>query len=433
MKTLIRLSSAILLIAVIVCCALSSMGKERTYVSAFSKSDNVGSAICFSQEDFSLCVTGSEKITEIKIYDLPVYGQLTIGDKVVNEGEYISASDFGSLKYSSFEAEDTEDKIGIIPVLEKSGTLNEPVYISVFLTDKTNYSPVAVNASFKTYSNIKLMEKLTVVDVDEDKCTFEIIQKPKKGKVTIEDSYFIYEPNTDKSGKDSFEFRAIDNKGNTSNTAKVSIEIIKPSSKESFSYSDMSNSDAHFEALYLREQGIMVGETFGEENFFYPDTCVTRAQFVALVAAISDMAIPTVSVGTGLEDNEDIPEWARSYVAAAINCGVIYGENTSEGNKTFRANDFITRAEAASIINRAIGLADENRTLECSDVDNVPAWAEQSIINTTAAGLITVFDDNTVKANESVTREDAAKMLYQTINYLEKQKDSKSFWEKLFN
>ncbi len=405
---------------------------DQSVVSAFSKSEKVGSIATFSESDFTSEIKGNNTLDAIVISRLPASGKLLVGENTVEAGDVVDRSELNNLTFLSDIETEVTDQFTIIPIFSKTGSAEE-VIITVSLSDRINYAPVAVNASFKTYSNIKLNGSFSAVDTDGDECVYTITKEPKKGTVNINGADFEYEPKNGKSGKDTFEFTATDKYGNVSNTAKVTIEIVKSSAKESFSYSDMLDSDAHFASLYLREEGIMVGETFGEENFFYPDTPVTRAQFIALVASVSEMALPTVSVGTGLSDNDDIPSWARPYVAAAINCGVICGDSADDGNKVFRANDYITRAEAAAILDRAIGLNDENRVMTFADTDTVPAWAEQSLINTTVNGIISVYDDNTIKAGNYVTREDVATMLYESICYIENKNDSKSFWDKLFD
>ena len=405
---------------------------EQSVVSAFSKKDKIGDVVTFSVSDFTSGIKGDNTLDAIVIAELPESGNLFVGENTINAGDVVYHSDLNNLTYSSDKNVEISDFFTIIPVFSKTGSA-EKVVITLSLTDRINYAPVAVNESYKTYADIKLKGTFSAIDTDGDDCVYTITKEPKKGTVLIDGNGFEYEPKRGKSGKDSFEFTATDKYGNVSNAAKITIEIVKSPARESFSYSDMIDSDAHFAALYLREEGIMVGETFGEENFFYPETPVTRAQFIALVAAVSDMALPTVSVGTGLSDNDNIPNWARPYVAAAINCGVICGENSNDGNKVFRANDYITRAEAATILDRAMGLSNENRIMTFADSDTVPAWAEQSLINTTVNGIISVYDDNTIKADCSVTREDVAKMLYETICYNENKNDSKNFWEKLFD
>ncbi len=295
-----------------------------------------------------------------------------------------------------------------------------------------NFAPVAVNAKYKTYAGVKLCGTLTAADAENEECTFEIVKGPKKGTLTLEGAGFQYIPKDGKTGKDSFTFTATDVSGNKSETGRVEIEICKRKANESISYSDMSESEAHFAALYLHGEGIMSGETFGNDSFFYPDKEVTRAQFVAMTAAITEMALPAVSVGTGLADNEDIPAWARPYVAAAISCGVVRGETGEDGNKVFRADDAITRAEAAAVISRALSLAADGREISLTDGGDIPSWASQTVVNTVVNGILPVFSDNTVRAQSPVTREDAAKMLYAMLCYQKEKQAGSGLFSRLW-
>lgn len=413
-------------------CVSAFGNNEKSFVAAFSKIDKIGATICFKQEDFTANIINNNTLDAIIISELPSSGRLLFVEQELNVGDIVDFENIDKLTFVSDIDNEIVDIFKVFPVFSKTGTEKEAVSITVQLTDRQNYAPVAVNRQYKTYVNVDFKGDFSAVDSDGEECIFSIKQEPKKGKVSISGKSFLYQPINGKTGKDTFEYIATDSAGNISNVAKITIDIIKPASKQTFIYNDMLDSRAHFAALYLREEGILIGETFGEENFFYPDTPVTRAQFIALVASVSDMALPTVAVGTGLSDNDDIPKWAVPYVAAAINCGVISGENVEDGNKVFRANDYITRAEAAAILDRAIGLNDDNRVMSFSDSELVPVWAEQSLVNTTSNGIVSVFEDNTVRAESHVSREDAASMLYESICFIEKQNKSKGFWEKLF-
>ena len=426
--------AVIILAAFIMSASFQVFGvKSEHAVAAFSKTEPLGGVIRFNREDFVADTDKNNTLDAIVITGVPDNGSLLFGEETVSAGDIINMDDLALMTFSAADGRDEVfSDIYFKPVFSKTGTSETDVKITLSISDKPNNTPVAVNAEYKTYTNVKLCGKLKVIDTDDDECTFEVISAPKKGTLTIEGEDFVYTPKQDKSGKDFFEFRATDSRGNKSGVAKVSIEICKPASKESFAYSDMQESLAHYAALYLREEGIMVGETFGGESFFYPDQTVSRAQFVALISSVAEMSVPTVSVGTGLYDNGDIPEWARPYVAAAINCGVISGESGDDGNKVFRANDPITRAEAAAIIDRAMGLALDGREMAFDDSSDVPAWAAQSIVNTTAAGIVSVFDDNTVRASDYVTREDAALMLCKAVCYVQEKTKETGFLAGLF-
>ena len=103
---------------------------------------------------------------------------------------------------------------------------------------------------------------------------------------------------------------------------------------------------------------------------------------------------------------------ANLRISAGIRAGVVKGSDDGQGNRAFRAERAITRAEAAAILDRCLALADDGRPMTFDDAGSVPAWSVQSVVNTTAAGLLPVYADNTVRPYDPVTREEAAVMLY---------------------
>lgn len=122
----------------------------------------------------------------------------------------------------------------------------------------------------------------------------------------------------------------------------------------------------------LTSKGIVNGY---EDGSFRPGRMVTRAEFVAMAMRFSG-ASPS---GTGRRF-EDVPQthWAVGYIQAAAGAGIISGY--SDG--TFRPDQYITRAEAVTILNRVSGRSEctvVNYTLIFSDV---PAshWAYQAIM-----------------------------------------------------
>ena len=70
------------------------------------------------------------------------------------------------------------------------------------------------------------------VDRDDLGVSYEILEMPKKGTVTLneaEGDVFVYTPNTGKTGKDSFTFCVEDENGNVSAPATVKVENPTPS------------------------------------------------------------------------------------------------------------------------------------------------------------------------------------------------------------
>ena len=388
---------------------------EAVAVAAFSKSDGQGRIITFAQSDFSSRVTGGEELSAIVVDRLPKGGTLRLAGLDVREGEAIETERLGALCFVPEIGVDVHTYFDFRPVFSRSGAGEAAVTVSLNISDTPNSPPIAVEQTFETYADLTLYGALKAVDADGDRCTFTVESQGKRGTVEMVDGGFRYTPNG-KSGEDRFTVVATDSYGNRSQPAEITVRVVKRHERECFTYTDMSDSPAHYAALRLREAGVFSGESFGSEAFFAPDQAVTRAQFLTMAAAVADLAMPTAAVSTGLSDDESIPAWSRGYVAAGILSGVVEGSDDGSGNRVFLAENVITRAEAAAILDRCLSLADDGREMVFSDSETVPAWAAQSVVNCTATGLMPVFSDNTVRPLDAVTREDAAVMLYEMLS-----------------
>lgn len=408
--------------------ALFGKSKEASAVSAFGKSDVTGATISFTAEEFSSRVSGSEKLSAIVISNMPETGTLRLAGRDLMRGEAVEIEQLSTLCYVPAEGEvEVHTCFDFVPVFSKTGAAAEAVTVSLNLSQTPNSAPVAHDLSLRTYAGVPLCATFNATDADQDKCTFNIEAQPKRGAVELKSTGFVYTPNHGKTGEDSFKYTATDVYGNVSEPATVTIDVEKRPGKDTFVYTDMSESAAHYDALKLRNASVLCGETIGGEGFLYPNKLVSRAEFVALTAAVTELALPTAAVGTGLADNEAIPVWAQPYVAAAITSGMIYGEQDGSGNRVFRASDAITRAEAAAIMDRALNLPDDGREMAFADTEQVPAWAAQNVVNATSAEVLPVFSDNTVRCSSAVTREDAVRMLSAMLEYQEQSKPSGLF------
>jgi hypothetical protein len=127
----------------------------------------------------------------------------------------------------------------------------------------------------------------------------------------------------------------------------------------------------------LAARGIVHGFPDGA---YRPDAAVTRAQFAAILAnALGWGEAPD----TVLPFKDRIPDWAAPGIRAAVARGVVAGYPDGR----FMPDKVITRAEMASLIDRALKLGDG----ECpvfNDAKDVPAWAEPAVRRAGAAGLM---------------------------------------------
>ena len=101
---------------------------------------------------------------------------------------------------------------------------------------------------------------------------------------------------------------------------------------------------------------------------------------------------------TGYSD--DIPQWLRPYVAAAVRSGLTAGLPDQD---TFGADIPITGAEAAVMAQNAMDLrAGEDQRVS----EQVPVWAEYALRAMREVGL-------TLDADSPLTRAQAAELMYQ--------------------
>ncbi len=92
---------------------------------------------------------------------------------------------------------------------------------------EVNIAPVAHDASFSMEENTALNGRFSATDSDDDPLTYTLVANPTKGTVTIADPAndgFVYTPDPDTTGSDSFTFRVNDGIED-SNVATVSVTI----------------------------------------------------------------------------------------------------------------------------------------------------------------------------------------------------------------
>ena len=244
---------------------------------------------------------------------------------------------------------------------------------------------------------------LKVTDPEGQPMTFTVIRQPRRGTVTISDSgSFTYAPKKNKVGVDSFTFTATDPAGKVSREATVTVTILKPT--DAAQYTDTAGHDCRFAAEWMRHTGIFVGENLAGNPCFSPDKEVTRGEFTSMLVKALDIPAEEELTLTGYED--EIPLWLQPYLAAAVRSGLTAG--LPEQN-TFGANDPISGAEAAVMLQNALDLT----VSDFAHDETVPVWAEASLTALAGRGM-------TLDAASTLTRADAARILYQAVQLKER-------------
>lgn len=202
---------------------------------------------------------------------------------------------------------------------------------------------------------------------------------------------------------DVIAMEAVDAVGNSSDPATVKIKIEKPNTK--VTYADMDGDPAHKAAIRLAEEGIFVGECMGGAYFFQPDTAVTRGEFVAMAMNAAGMEALEDVERTGFADDVSIPTWAKPYVSSALKAGLVQGSRSSDGQVVFQAEEPITAAEAAVLLDRALQVTDVSADTLAEE--GIPTWAAQSAANLATCGVLSL--DGGLSA--PLTRGEAAELL----------------------
>ena len=394
-------------------------------VAAMTKNGPAAEPISFSEEDF--VVEGSGKLDSIVITTLPdaAVGCLTLGAQGIQVGDVIAMEAVDGLRFTPLAAPaGLEAQFQFTPVFS-DGRSGDAVTVELYLLAEANGAPVAENLELTTYKNVAVTAQFSAVDPEGDLLTYHILNKPARGAVTMPEdgsSEFVYTPYENKTGKDSFSYVAVDQAGNVSQPAEVSVKIEKP--RTDVTYADMAGHPAHKAAITLAEEGIFVGEQMGETWFFRPDTKVTREEFLAMAMDLVDLDALPEGVTTGFADEDSISVWARPYVASAFQAGMVQGTGTQAGGTTFDPGRTITGTEAAVLLDRLLQVSDVADTGALEE-GAAPAWAWQSVVNLEAVGVLTPENDGSLTITGELTRGQAAEMLQSAIEVLDFRKN---FW-----
>ncbi|MEQ2455566.1 Ig-like domain-containing protein [Flavonifractor hominis] len=384
-------------------------------VAEVTKNGPAGQPVVFSAEDF-VVEDGEDTLSSITITRLPdaQAGMLTLGGQPLQAGDVVQSGAMDGLSFLPLEGSAaTTAEFSFLPVFS-SGVSGEETTAQIYLLSEENNAPVAENLELSTYKNVAITAEFAAVDPEGDLLSYHIINKPARGAVTLSEnsSSFVYTPYENKTGKDSFTYVAVDAVGNASDPATVKIRIAKPDTK--VSYADMDQNPAHKAAIRLAEEEIFVGECMGGEYFFQPDTPVSRSEFVAMTMNAVGLERLEDVERTGFFDDSAIPTWAKPYVSSALQAGLVQGSPDATGQIVFQADQNITAAEAAVLLDRALQVTDVSMDAMKAE-EQVPAWAAQSAANLATCGVVQAQGD----LQTTLTRADAAEMLCSALELMD--------------
>ena len=160
-----------------------------------------------------------------------------------------------------------------------------------------------------------------------------------------------------------------------------------------------------YAAVALSENNIFTAEMIGGEYCFGPDKTVSRGEFLSMCMLTAGEPLINGVMSTGYEDVDAMPYWMQQYVATAVMRGV---SGREESESVFRADEPISRNEAMSMLNRALGLKD----IDYISLDS--EWepeAAQACANLSAVGIV----ESQTLIHDELTRAEAAQMLIKAL------------------
>ena len=381
-------------------------------VSGISKNGLIGGVITFAPEDFVVIGDKKASLNTVVVESLPDAGagSLLLGGTLLEEGSRVEKSALSGLRFQSLGNPTVLKTSFTLRPIFVSGAEGQPFTVELTLLTKENHPPVARNMDLSTYKNVSVTGYFDAVDAEGDPLTFRMMSNPARGAVELAEDgsgQFVYRPYENKTGKDTFSYVAVDQAGNLSEKATVTIQIEKADT--AVTYAELDGHPAHKSAVRLAEEGVYVGPCVGGVYTFEAEAPVTRAEFLAMAMAAAQLEPMEDVTVTGFMDDESIPAWSKGNVSAALKAGVIRGSVDERGASVFKAGEVITYAQAAVMLDRLLNVTDV--PLEVFAADTQTHWAGQACADLAACGVLRLEDTGTAALEEPLTLGEAAVLL----------------------
>lgn len=345
---------------------------------------------CFTPEDFA----GEEPLVGICITEIPnpEAGAVLLGQRILQPGDILTADQLARMTFAPVRTESDADAIlTYLPIYENR--VDPSATMTIGIRGKEDKAPVAEDFTVETYKNLPNEGILKATDPEGQALVFSVIRQPKRGTVEIkDDGTFVYTPKKNKVGVDSFTYTATDPAGKVSREATVTVQILKPT--DAAQYTDTVGMDCRFEAEWLRNTGLFVGEQVGRSQYFQPKKTVSQGQFLAMVMQMLEIPVHEEPVYPQMAANA--PQWLKPYLTAALRSGLV-----ADLPEEFDGNNPITGAEAAVILQNALDLSHRQQ-------------GEGEETSTYADTALTVMNENgfMLIADEALNRAQVADILY---------------------
>ncbi len=358
----------------------------------------------FELDEFKTVI--GDDVTYIVISKLPDvdFGVISLRGKPIVSGQTVAAESLDLLMFSPCGGEGSTSSLTFY--CRDGGYAGKEIECVMTLSDSTG-TPTARNFDAKAIAGV--VRNITLADSDADlECRIESF--PSHGKISIVGGCEIkYTPDVNYDGTDVFTYTVCDRYGNMSDTATVYINV--KANKNGVVFEDMADSGLHYDAARLCVDGIMTYRLEGGKYYFDPTSEIDRIDFLVMVMDAAGCDNVYSVTDTVFKDDGALTVGRMSYLAKAVELGLV-----DVGNGLFRPDQKITRAEAAALVDKALGLPETSKTVVFADLASVPADHTASVCRAVAAGLVDIPRGYFYPQN-ALTRADAANLLSRVTEY----------------
>ena len=187
------------------------------------------------------------------------------------------------------------------------------------------------------------------------------------------------------------------NYGNKTDIADENIDGFKD--MEGFEWADEA-------VTKLFDESIISGDGSG---YFRPKDSITREEFVKMLV----LAFNIISVNQADMTFNDVDrnQWYYPYLQAAFQAGIIKGISED----AFGVGMSVSRQDAAALISRAMKLENEESADSemFTDEEDIAGYALKSVKLLRQMGIISGYEDGSFRPLGTITRAEAAKMIYE--------------------
>ena len=183
-----------------------------------------------------------------------------------------------------------------------------------------------------------------------------------------------------------------------------------PQNEITAKFSDVAEGHWAYEAVQtLAEMGVVEGNGDGK---FTPDSLVTREQFTKMLILAGELYNSTLTAAFA---DVEADRWSNGYIASANSRGIV----TGYADNTFRPTAKLTRQDAAVMSYRLANVMKKNISksdvLSFTDSAYVADYAIEAVASLAGADVINGFEEGYFSPLGTLTRAQAAKIIYQII------------------